>query len=341
LCIGEASVENLWTLKAILRGFEMASGLKINFWKSCLLGVNVSEEFLEMGCSFLNCKRGVVPFKYLGLPVGANPKRIATWEPLLDQIRRRLNSWENKFISFGGRIVLINSVLNAIPIFHLFFLKLPNKVWKKIVKIQREFLWGGVKGGKKICWVKWGTVCKEKCKGGIGVRDVKIVNLSLLTKWRWRLLQEGRPLWKEVLVAKYGSHILVEADWSRHKIPSSASKWWRNIAALDKVIPGKNWFLDTSLRKIGNGHSTSFWNVKWIGDGPLADVFPRLFLLSNHKENNVRDFFINGGWSFTWRRNLFWWEEDLVSNLKLLLEPVSFNTEEDSLQKKLEIATNE
>ncbi|MCI21988.1 RNA-directed DNA polymerase (Reverse transcriptase), partial [Trifolium medium] len=27
LCIGEASVENLWTLKAILRGFELASGL--------------------------------------------------------------------------------------------------------------------------------------------------------------------------------------------------------------------------------------------------------------------------------------------------------------------------
>jgi hypothetical protein len=54
-----------------------------------------------------------------------------------------------------------------------------------------------------------------------------------------------------------------------------------------------------------------------------------LFLLSNHKENNVRDFFVNGEWSFTWRRNLFRWEEDLVSNLKLLLEPVSFTLEED------------
>jgi hypothetical protein len=28
LCIGEASIENLWTLKALLRGFEMVSGLK-------------------------------------------------------------------------------------------------------------------------------------------------------------------------------------------------------------------------------------------------------------------------------------------------------------------------
>ncbi|GAU48539.1 hypothetical protein TSUD_282910 [Trifolium subterraneum] len=86
LCIGEASSQNLWTLKAILRGFEMASGLKINFSKSCLLGVNVTEEFLDIGCSFLNCKRGEVPFKYLGLPVGANPRRLITWEPLLEQV---------------------------------------------------------------------------------------------------------------------------------------------------------------------------------------------------------------------------------------------------------------
>jgi hypothetical protein len=38
LCIGEASVQNLWALKAILRGFEMTSGLKINYWKSSLMG---------------------------------------------------------------------------------------------------------------------------------------------------------------------------------------------------------------------------------------------------------------------------------------------------------------
>ncbi|MCH80954.1 LINE-1 reverse transcriptase like, partial [Trifolium medium] len=48
LCIGKASVDNLWTLKAVLRGFEMASGLKVNFWKSCLVGINVPDDFLNM-----------------------------------------------------------------------------------------------------------------------------------------------------------------------------------------------------------------------------------------------------------------------------------------------------
>jgi hypothetical protein len=42
LCISEPTIKNLWTLKAIFRGFEMVFGLKVNFWKSSLMGVNVS-----------------------------------------------------------------------------------------------------------------------------------------------------------------------------------------------------------------------------------------------------------------------------------------------------------
>jgi hypothetical protein len=95
----------------------MTSGLKVNFWKSGLIGINVSPTFMTMACTFVNCRQGDVPFKYLGLPIGANPKSEATWKPLLDNIRKRLFSWRNKHISFGGTIVLINAVLNAMPIF--------------------------------------------------------------------------------------------------------------------------------------------------------------------------------------------------------------------------------
>jgi hypothetical protein len=83
LCIGKASVQNLWTMKSVLRGFEMVSGLKINLSKSSLIGVNVGEEFMVMACNFLNCSAGSIPFKYLGLPVGANPRSMSTWEPLV------------------------------------------------------------------------------------------------------------------------------------------------------------------------------------------------------------------------------------------------------------------
>ena len=135
LCIGEPTVDNLWMLKAILRGFEMASGLKVNFHKSSLIGINVDREFMEVACRFLHCREGVIPFKYLGLPVGANPRKASMWEPMLAQLKNRLHSWGNKYVSLGGRIVLLNSVLNAIPIFYLSFMKIPTKVIRMVIRI--------------------------------------------------------------------------------------------------------------------------------------------------------------------------------------------------------------
>jgi hypothetical protein len=131
LCVGVASIDNLWTLKAILRGFEMASGLKVNYWKSRLMGINVSQDFLILASTFLNCGASSIPFIYLGLPVGASPRRMATWEPLLESLRKRLGVWGNKYISFGGRVVLLNAVLNAIPALNAIPVVLLNAVFRR------------------------------------------------------------------------------------------------------------------------------------------------------------------------------------------------------------------
>jgi hypothetical protein len=47
----------------------------------------VDNTFMEMANTFLNCIRGEIPFKYLGLPVGANPRRMSTWAPMVEKIR--------------------------------------------------------------------------------------------------------------------------------------------------------------------------------------------------------------------------------------------------------------
>ena len=115
----------------------MASGLKINSFNICLMGINVGPEFMGMACTFLNCVQGSFPFKYLGLPVGGNSGCAKTWDPLLDQFSKTLYSWGNNYLSLGGRIVLLNSVLNVIPIFYVSFFKMLGCVAKKIVRIQR------------------------------------------------------------------------------------------------------------------------------------------------------------------------------------------------------------
>lgn len=80
-------------------------------------------------------------------------------------------------------------------------------VVKKIVGLQRNYFWGRVVRWGKICLVKRRKVCQPKSKGGLGVRDIKLVNLSLLVKCRWRLLQEEPFLWKKILKDKYGERV--------------------------------------------------------------------------------------------------------------------------------------
>jgi hypothetical protein len=91
----------------------MTSALNVKFWKSGHMGVNVAPAFMTMACSFLNCRLGSIPFKYLGLPIGANPKSLTTWDPLMEHLRNKLFSWRNKHTSLGAWIVWINVVLNV------------------------------------------------------------------------------------------------------------------------------------------------------------------------------------------------------------------------------------
>jgi len=326
------TVDNLWTLKAMLKGFEMASGLKVNFHKSSLIGVNVHRDFMESTCRLLHCKDGSLPFNYLGLPVGANLRKLATLEPMLVNLRNGLDSWGTKYVSLGGRIVLLNSVLNAIPIFYLSFLKIPTKVVRKVIHIQRDFLWGGVRGGRKICWVNWRRVCHPRCEGGLGVRDVKLVNLSLMARWKWRLLHDDAPIWKVVLKEKYGDKISGLHPIGGSRWPRFSSIWWNDLMTLEGGVGG-NWFSNRVVRKVSNSRGTSFWKDRWIGEQPLASIFLRFFNISSSKEAKIGELWNSHDgivtWNIGWRRQPFLWEVALIDNLLALLEGVLLGEEDD------------
>ncbi|MCI86945.1 putative RNA-directed DNA polymerase, partial [Trifolium medium] len=59
------------------------SGLKVNFNKILLVGVNIDDSWLHAAATALHCKVGMVPFLYLGLPIGGDPRRLVFWEPML------------------------------------------------------------------------------------------------------------------------------------------------------------------------------------------------------------------------------------------------------------------
>jgi hypothetical protein len=162
-------------------------------------------------------------------------------------------------VSLGGRLTLLNAVLSDIPIFFLSFMKLPASVWKEIVRIQRKFLWGGVSDRKRINWVKWETICLPKAEGGLGVRDIRIMNISLLAKWKWRLLQNEDALWVKVLSIKYGASV-VSNQWVELVSPSRFdSLWWKDVRSVGgEVDVNSNWFSSSVTRVVSNGRNTRF-----------------------------------------------------------------------------------
>lgn len=56
-------------------------------------------------------------------------------------------------------------------------------VAKNIVKLQRNFLWGWGSKGRKIVWASWKKVCEPKKKGGLGMVEIRMFNITLLGKW--------------------------------------------------------------------------------------------------------------------------------------------------------------
>jgi hypothetical protein len=166
-------------------------------------------------------------------------------------------------------------VLNAILIFYLSFLKLPIQVWKSIKRIQREFLWGGKGGRKKINWVKWEVVCQPKRCGGLGVRD--IVNISLLAKWRWRLLSDDNSLRKEVIKGKYGGSVVGRVMMEEDCKPWFSSTWWRDICSIGSNLD-RNWLAQSVTKKLGNGANTRFLGGYLGGWNVVTGPFPSLVL---------------------------------------------------------------
>ena len=76
---------------------------------------------------------------------------------------------------------------------------------EKIKRIQRNFLWSRIEEKNKLSLVNWEQVCKPKGKGGLGIRRMKDLNKSLLTKIGWRLA-EGNTGWENTMKAKYLSN---------------------------------------------------------------------------------------------------------------------------------------
>jgi hypothetical protein len=97
----EASPLQLFFLKGVLQAFTDSTGLKINFSKSMMVPINLSEEKLNHLARTFGCQSGSFPFTYLGMPLGTSRPKVDDFLPLISKCERRL-SFVSPFLSLAG-----------------------------------------------------------------------------------------------------------------------------------------------------------------------------------------------------------------------------------------------
>lgn len=298
--VGEWDTRCIKNLSAILKCFHVSSGLKVNFTKSRLFGINTTDmEVLSMA-EVLGCSNGAFPFTYLGVPVGANMGLKKHWKPVVDKFEARLSKWKAQSLSFGGRITLIKSVLNSLPTYFMSLFKVPQGILDSLEKIRRKFLWGGGGDKNKIHWVDWRKITAPIGDGGLGLGSLKAQNLALLIKWWWRLLNENNSLWKDVIT---GVHNLKRKP--AHFIANITSRGvWCNISKAVKQLKILNIDHTCIFRLIPGSHvDILFWKDIWCGNTSFQTKFPALYNLEKSKGCSLFDRISANGFTWNWKHS--------------------------------------
>ncbi|PNX95212.1 cysteine-rich receptor-like protein kinase [Trifolium pratense] len=189
--------------------FEIISGLKVNFHKSGLIRINVEDSWLKDAASVLNCKVGSLPFSYLGIPIGADPRKIRTWEPA--QLFAGRSTCSIK-IRLDCPTDLLLIVLQS-TIRRLFDISLVKEAKVAEMLVEEE-------GVKKINWrwrrnlFEWEKEMVEVCsslvfsvKRADGEGDV----------WKWR--EESYSVKEAYQVIKEGEEVgETECEWRMHDL---------------------------------------------------------------------------------------------------------------------------
>jgi hypothetical protein len=175
-------------------------------------------------------------------------------------------------LSYGDRLVLINSVLSSLPMFMFSFLEIPKWVRKRLDFYRSRFFWQSEEKKRKYRLTKWNIICRPKEQGGLGIEVLDIKNSCLLSKWLFKLLNE-EGVWQQLLYNKYLSqHTLAQVSGK-----PTDSPFWKGLMRV------KEKFFNCGNFVIGRGDTVRFWEDTWLGDSPLAHQYPSLYGIVQRK----------------------------------------------------------
>lgn len=84
--------------------------------------------------------------RYLGLPLVIGKANREMFNYVTDAVAKKVASWKNNFLSATGKEVLLKSIISAMSVYAMSYLKLPGCVGKE-VETKSSLFWRGLEGG--------------------------------------------------------------------------------------------------------------------------------------------------------------------------------------------------
>ncbi|KAJ0479479.1 putative RNA-directed DNA polymerase [Helianthus annuus] len=279
-----------------LSRFSNMSGLVPSIQKSTAFFCNVSSHVKEAILDILPFEEGMLPVKYLGVPLISTRLRVKDCSVLLERLDQRIMNWKNKLLSFAGRLQLILSVLSSLHVYWASAFILPVRVVNELEAKMRNFLWaqeGSFHRGKAK--VSWKAICVPKYEGGLEIRRVGDVNKALMVSHIWSILKQRDSLWVQWI----HSYRLRDRNFWNCKETTNCGWSWRKILQLRPLVKEHIW------SSLGAGTTISAWYDSWCHLGPLSNILsPRIITNAGFRlDAMVADVYRGDSWAWpvSWR----------------------------------------
>lgn len=247
-------------LKEALDEFLAASGLSINLQKSNIFFAAVNPSLKQYLLSRLGFKEGKLPMKYLGVPLIDSKLTVDDCQPIIEKIKKKLNMWCAKKLSYAGKMELINSVPFHYQVYWSNIFLLPSAIMNCINALCRRFLWAGQLDKRPYALVAWNDICLPRIEGGLSIKQLKCWNRAAFSKQLWKIVSRENCLWTKWANCNY---LKGKSVWALE--PRQDDPWtWK------KLLKARSGFRDRVETIIGDGRQTSLFYDNWLKCGNLA-----------------------------------------------------------------------
>ncbi|XP_019235524.1 PREDICTED: uncharacterized protein LOC109215865 [Nicotiana attenuata] len=225
-------LQSIKLLQDVFLKFSRASGLQENPDKSSVYIAGTTERMKELILQELGYNEGILPFKYLGVPLA--PKKLSNQQcwPLVEKITARISCWTSKLLSYAGRLQLIKSVIFGMQSYWAQVFLLPKKISKMIEAICRTFIWTWQDDISRSALVVWDMVCLPQTMGGLNVINLCNCNKAAIIKHLWAITKKKDCLW----IRWFYSYYIKNRSIDTMPIPKSAAWVVRKIIEQRKFI---------------------------------------------------------------------------------------------------------